>query len=171
MAQPTVIVSPLGVGRRNLAPALAVCAIVLLATAAPIEASVTPGSKCAGGPGCSALPPPAGVYTGADKAGVVRFTLSRHPATGQHGSPALVIRGFSFADRCTAGVTRITHSITVGPHFRFAFRGGAITVRGSFVRVFTGDLFQKPSGVAKGTVRLHTAACDSGTLSFHTEAQ
>jgi hypothetical protein len=157
------------VGRGNLVLAFAICAIAALAAAPPIEAGTAPGSKCAGGPGCSTLPPPAGVYTGSDKAGVVRFTLSEQATKGQHASAALVIRGFSFANMC-AGATRVTHAIPVGPHFRFTLKRAGITLTGSFVRIFTGALFQKRSGVAKGTARVHTAGCDSGTLPFQVQS-
>jgi hypothetical protein len=144
--------------------------MAVLAPAPPTEAGVAPGSKCAGGPGCSTLPPPPGVYTGSDKAGLVRFTLSLQPAKGRHGSAALVIRRFLFANEC-ADVTRVTHAIPVAPHFRFTSKRAGITIRGSFVRVFTGDLFEKPFGVGKGTARIRTAGCDSGTLSFQVESR
>ena len=160
----------------------AVAVLAVLALAPAIQAVVAPGSKCVGGPGCAVLPPPTGVYSGSDKAGPVRFTLSRQTRTGPRGPRALVIRDLSFANRCApggtrvagtrVGGTRVTRAIAVGRRYRFTLHKAGIAVSGSFVRVFLGNLFQRgEAGVARGTARIRTARCDSGALSFQVESR
>lgn len=148
------------------------CAVAALAMAPAVEAGIAPGSRCAGGPGCSVLPPPTGVYTGSDKAGHVRFVLSSHTPKGGHRSPVLTIRDFSFASRCAAGATKESRAIPLGWHYRFTLREAGITLDGSFVRAFVGNLFQAgPAGAAQGTARVRTAHCDSGPLSFQAQSR
>jgi hypothetical protein len=150
---------------------IAACAAAALAMTPAVEAGVAPGPKCAGGPGCSVLPPPAGVYTGSDQAGRVRFVLFRRTPNGGHASPVLTVRDFSFASKCSSAPTRITRAIALGRHYRFTLREGGIALRGSFVRAFVGDLFQtSATGAAQGTVRVRTPRCDSGPLSFEAQS-
>jgi hypothetical protein len=113
--------------------------------------------------------PPQGHYLGSDSAGRVGFVLAR---SGQ----AFTVHDFHFTNKCAVGDTRDTtvRTFQLGPRGRLRLRtAGGITVNGSVYRAFTGNLFS-PSpfgngvgGYAHGTVRVHTATCDSGTLRFN----
>jgi hypothetical protein len=78
------------------------------------------------------------------------------------------MRDFRFANACRDRITRVSHEISVGAHFRFRLSShGEITIRGSFVGGrFTGDLFAPAAGLARGTVRFRSSRCDSGAVRF-----
>jgi hypothetical protein len=90
------------------------------------------------------------------------FTLAARSRTS-----ALVIHRFRFANRCVRGTSRVAAAINVGTHYRFRLIGrGPIKIQGTFLAGrFTGN-FGASTGVARGTVRFHSAHCDSVVITF-----
>ena len=79
----------------------------------------------------------------------------------------LVIDRFRFPNRCVRGASRVAGAISVGTHYRFRLSDrGPIKIQGAFLAGrFTGN-FPASTGVARGTVRFHSAHCDSGVIRF-----
>ena len=109
-------------------------------------------------------------YNGSDGAGKVTFKVHGLYA----GNPPVYVFAFRFANKCSARGTAVTaqlkanrahaHALT----YRFHYAANGITIAGRLHEQLTNDagaiLRSFPRAV--GTVRIKTAACDSGTLKF-----
>jgi hypothetical protein len=103
-------------------------------------------------------------YRGSDAAGQVTFKVHDLYA----GNGPVYVYGFSFANSCSTSATMVKAHMSANGTFHFHYAANGITVAGQLHRklVTSGSEVLVKFSNAGGTVRVHTATCDSGVLRF-----
>lgn len=114
------------------------------------------------GPGAGS--PETTSYSGSDPAGKVTFTAHDLYA----GSGPVYVFAFKFTTKCSAKATTVAGRMLTDKSYRFHYKAHAITIAGQLHKslVKSGSAYFVHFQKADGSVRLHTARCDSGTMKF-----